>query len=107
VDSVKIIICDDVLNYGFNNAIIGQIAKHEVGHALGLGHPHDEERLMSDIVIAYKTENISDCEIKGVLPANEWKLVRVYHMLSAKQISNMSLITYTVVAVVIILLREH
>jgi predicted Zn-dependent protease len=75
VTSVKITISDDVLDYGFDNDIIEQIAKHEMGHALGLGHSYDEERLMADIVIEDKTESISECEINGVLQANQWKLV--------------------------------
>jgi hypothetical protein len=75
VTSVKITISDDALDYGFDNDIIEQIAKHEMGHALGLGHSHDEERLMADIVIEDRTENISECEINGVLQANQWKLV--------------------------------
>jgi hypothetical protein len=70
IDNVKITISDDVLNYGFDNDLVGQIAKHEMGHALGLGDSYDEERLMAD-----RTENISKCEIGGVLQANQWKLV--------------------------------
>ena len=30
---------------------------------------------MADIVIEDRTENISECEIDGVLQANQWKLV--------------------------------
>ena len=75
VDNVKITISNDVLDYGFNNDIIEKIVKHELGHALGLGHSHDEERLMADIVIEDRTGNISECEINGVLEANQWKLV--------------------------------
>jgi hypothetical protein len=46
-----------------------------MGHALGLGHAYDEDRLMADIVIEDRTGNISECEIYGVLQANHWKLV--------------------------------
>lgn len=75
VDNVKITISNDVLDYGFNNDIIEKIVKHELGHAPGLGHSHDEELLMADIVIEDRTGNISECEINGVLEANQWKLV--------------------------------
>jgi hypothetical protein len=75
IKGVKITISDDVLDLGFDDDIIEQIAKHEMGHALGLGHAHDEERLMADIVIEDRTGDVSECEIYGVLQANQWKLV--------------------------------
>ncbi|MGD1838993.1 MAG: M57 family metalloprotease, partial [Nitrososphaeraceae archaeon] len=50
------------------------IIKHEIGHVLGLGHANFAENLMSANVEKIITE-ISECEIKGVKKANEWKFV--------------------------------
>ena len=50
------------------------IIKHEIGHVLGLGHPNFGNSLMSSNVDKIITE-ISECEIKGVKKANEWKFV--------------------------------
>jgi predicted Zn-dependent protease len=54
--------------------VIEYIAKHEFGHALGLGHANFNESLMSSLV--YNSFNkISDCERKSVQEANKWKLI--------------------------------
>jgi len=50
-----------------------QIAKHEFGHALGLGHANHEGNLMSEAVSPHP-QTIDACAISGVLEANRWRL---------------------------------
>jgi hypothetical protein len=50
-----------------------QIAKHEFGHALGLGHANHEGTLMSTAV-SPQPQPIEACAISAVLEANRWRL---------------------------------
>jgi predicted Zn-dependent protease len=59
--------------FGFGEDQIEQIAKHELGHALGLGHANFNDSLMSTHV-HYGTGTISTCESQAVYEANHWKL---------------------------------
>jgi hypothetical protein len=52
-----------------------EIATHEMGHALGLGHANFDSDLMSERLNGDETMNISQCDVNGVLQANQWKFV--------------------------------
>jgi predicted Zn-dependent protease len=73
---VEITINKNVQDYEFDTKTIGQIAKHEMGHALGLGHANFDANLMAEKVND-GTAFVSECEIKAVIEANYWKLGQV------------------------------
>ena len=52
---------------------LGQIAKHEFGHALGLGHTNYEGNLMSPAV-SPDPQPVPPCVVQGVIEANRWKM---------------------------------
>ena len=71
---VKILLAEEAFGKQLNKNVIGYIAKHEFGHALGLGHANVNGFLMSSLV--YNSFNeISDCEREAVNEANKWKLI--------------------------------
>jgi predicted Zn-dependent protease len=55
-----------------NTAKIEQVAKHEIGHALGLGHASS---IGGDLMSVIQTDSISNCDVNAVLEANQWKLL--------------------------------
>jgi hypothetical protein len=59
----------------FNPSEIEAIAKHEIGHALGLGHASFITDLMSPILTGNTKPTISQCDVNGVIQANSWKTV--------------------------------
>ena len=61
--------------FEFSKDQIEQIAKHEIGHVLGLGHANFDNTLMATRV-HYGSGTISECEIHAVYEANHWKLTR-------------------------------
>ena len=66
-------ISDRGFPFAFNNDQIEQIAKHEIGHVLGLGHANFDDNLMATRP-HHGAGTISDCEIQAVYEANHWKL---------------------------------
>ena len=73
ISKIEITIFKGISDHKFNNAVIEQIAEHEMGHALGLGHANFDGNLMAAL-IDDGTKTISACEIKGVYAANGWYL---------------------------------
>ena len=73
IDNVEMIISKNAFGTDFDTKTIEQIAKHEMGHALGLGHANFAGNLMTELVND-GSGTISDCEIKAINEANEWKL---------------------------------
>src|SRR5215216_5768345 len=71
ISKIEITIFKETTDHKFNNANIEQIAEHEMGHALGLGHANFDGNLMAAL-INDGTETISECEVKGVYEANGW-----------------------------------
>ena len=57
-----------------NAGAVEQIAKHEMGHALGLGHANWDGDLMSPLVQPNPAP-IPLCDINAVRQANSWKMV--------------------------------
>ena len=53
--------------------MIEYIAKHEIGHVLGLGHANFDNSLMAARP-HHASGTISDCEIQAIYEANHWKL---------------------------------
>jgi hypothetical protein len=57
--------------FGFSDSQIEQIAKHEMGHVLGLGHANFDGNLMA-VHVNRGSGQVANCEIDAVYKANEW-----------------------------------
>jgi predicted Zn-dependent protease len=76
IDNIEVTLSGGIFGNGFQNSELEQIARHEIGHVLGLGHANFDGNLMSESTDG-GTDDISTCEINGVLAANYWRLVAV------------------------------
>ena len=74
IDKVHIIVYKGISDYEFDDDLVERIVKHEMGHALGLGHANFGGNLMAEKAND-GTDTVSECEIKAVLQANHWKLI--------------------------------
>jgi hypothetical protein len=59
----------------YSSQKLEEITVHEMGHALGLGHANFDGDLMSQTLGNEHTVKISECDVTGVLYANQWKLM--------------------------------
>lgn len=66
-----VLISKGAFGFAFTGNEWEQIAKHEIGHVLGLGHANFDGNLMV-AQVNRGSGSVSDCEIKAVYTANEW-----------------------------------
>ena len=72
ITSISLSISGSAFGSPSNQATIAEIVRHEMGHALGLGHANFDD-LMDPWVGGANV--ISACDVAGVQEANHWKLV--------------------------------
>jgi hypothetical protein len=72
IDQVDVSISKKSYGFTLDKQTLEHVAKHEMGHALGLGHANFKGTLMSPNVDEIITK-ISACELDSVKYANSWK----------------------------------
>ena len=75
IDYVKISVSKTSNGTKLNQTMLEYLTKHEIGHALGLGHSQFPNSIMYPVVNEVVT-TISICEIDAVKDANNWKFVK-------------------------------
>jgi len=73
INSAQITIATAAFGSSFGTSLVKQIAMHEIGHALGIGHANFKGDIMAP-AINYEKMAISSCDVNAVSSANQWKL---------------------------------
>ena len=70
ITHVDITISTKALGNSIGSSELESIAKHEIGHAYGIGHTTFIGDLMSPVLTSRTSTDISQCDIKGIEEAN-------------------------------------
>ena len=73
ITHVDMTLSTKALGNSIGSSELESIAKHEIGHALGIGHTDFVDDLMSPVLTGSNNE-ISQCDINAIEEANQWKL---------------------------------
>lgn len=73
LNHVKITLSTNAMGRSFDLSNIEQIAEHEIGHALGLGHANFHDLMFP--VANFESSGISQCDVSAVLEANHLRPV--------------------------------
>ena len=72
VKSVSVSISLKAFGQVNDQATLGEVTRHEMGHVLGLSHANFDD--LMDPTVGGESA-IRGCDIEGVIQANQWKLV--------------------------------
>jgi hypothetical protein len=73
INNAQITIAKNAFGSSIGTSLIKQIAMHEIGHALGIGHANFIGDIMAP-AINYEKVAISRCDVNAVSSANQWRL---------------------------------
>ncbi len=73
IDGAHITIASGTFGVPIGSDKVKQIALHEIGHALGLGHANFVGDIMAP-ALNFEKVSISKCDVSAVLSAEQWKL---------------------------------
>jgi hypothetical protein len=74
ITHVDMTISTRALGNSISSSELESIAKHEIGHAYGIGHTDFVDDLMSPVLTDGANTGISQCDINAIEEANQWKL---------------------------------
>jgi predicted Zn-dependent protease len=74
ITHVDMTISTRALGNSIGSSKLESIAKHEIGHALGIGHTNFIADLMSPVLTGGTNTDISQCDINAIEEADQWKL---------------------------------